>query len=167
MSSYSENTLNIFMNPIDEIEEIIAAYNLNFFRNDKNEISILFEGLWSIYELKFNWSKNNGLIKINNDLNIKIPKKSLVGIYKLLSLINEQTLLGFFGYSSRRSCLFFRHNVSIKGVKFLATEQIEDFIDSIVQECDKFYPAFQTLIYKNEKPQQSINNAIFETIGEA
>ena len=167
MSSYSENTLNIFINPIDEIEEIITAYDLDFLRKNKNELLINCEGLWSIYEIKFNWSPSNGLIQIINNLNINIPKKSLMKIYQLISLINEKILLGYFGYCSKNSCLFFRHNISTKGVKFLSTEQIEDFIDSIVEDCDRYYPVFQTLIYKNEKPKNLVDNPIFETVGEA
>lgn len=167
MKSYSENTLNVFINPIDGIEEIISAYDLDFLRNNKNQLSINFEGLWSNYEIKFNWSQPNGLIQINNNLSIKIPTNFLDKIYHVICLINERISLGYFGYCSDESCLFFRHNVSMKGINYLSTEQIEDFIDIIVQECDKFYPAFQTLIFRNYGAKKAIESALFETIGEA
>ena len=55
MRSDSENTFNVFNNPIDEIEEIVNSYELDFLRNTLNELILSYKGLWNNYEISFNW----------------------------------------------------------------------------------------------------------------
>ena len=167
MKSDSENSYNVFMNPIDNIEEIINAYNLQFVRSNSCELILNFGGLWNNYEVSFNWLQTRGLIRINTDLDIKVPDKSISKMQTLISLINENTSFGYFGYSSKKSCLYFRHNISIKGVMNLSTEQIEDFIDVVIDECDKYFPAFHLFLYKKNDPEYALKNSLMETVGEA
>mgnify|MGYP001168406405 FL=1 len=167
MKSYSENSYNVFMNPIDDIEEIINAYDLQCVRNNSYELILNYNGMWNNYEVCFNWLQTRGLIRINNDLSIKVPEKNISKMQTLISLINENTSFGYFGYSSKKNCLYFRHNISMKGVMSLSTEQIEDFIDVVVYECDKYFPAFQLFIHKKNDPEYALEYSLLETVGEA
>ena len=167
MKSNSENTLNIFINPIDEIEKIISAYEFKFSRENQNQLSLEFNGLWNNYEVCFNWLESYESIRINNNFSFKVPLKLVKKIQVLISLLNEKVLLGYFGYSTEEMCVYFRHNISMRGVKNLTTEQIEDFIDTIIQESDKYYPAFQIFLHKSDDPHIAIKTALLDTIGEA
>ncbi|MDC3091136.1 YbjN domain-containing protein [Rickettsiales bacterium] len=167
MKSDSENSYNVFMNPIDSIEEIINAYDLHFVRSNSCELILNFAGVWNNYEVSFNWLQIRGLIRVNTDLNIRIPDKSVPKLQTLISLINENISFGYFGYSSKKSCLYFRHNISIKGVMNLSTEQIEDFIDVVIDECDKYFPAFHLFLYKKNDPEYALKHSFMETVGEA
>ena len=55
----------------------------------------------------------------------------------------------------------------MKGVMSLSTEQIEDFIDVVVYECDKYFPAFQLFIHKKNDPKYALEHSLLETVGEA
>ena len=167
MKSNSENTYNIFMNPIDDIEDIISSYDLQCSRSNYYELILNYNGLWNNYEVSFSWSQPRGLITANSNLNIKIPLLLVPKIQTMISLINENVSLGYFGYSSKRKCLYFRHNISIKGVNNLATEQIEDLIDAVIYECDKYFPAFQFFVHKKNDPEYVLKTVLLETIGEA
>ena len=167
MESGSEKTFNILGNPIDEIEEIVSAYELNFSRNHLYELILTHNGIWNNYEVSFNWYQSKSLICINNNLNIKIPKNLVNKLQKMIAIINDNILLGYFGFSVKSNSLYFRYNLSMRGVNNLSTEQIEDFIDIITEECDKYYPAFQIFIHKKKDAEFAIKSALLETLGEA
>ena len=39
------------MNPIDEVEEILFAYGLEFLRKNNDEIFLRYSGIWNNYEM--------------------------------------------------------------------------------------------------------------------
>lgn len=167
MKSDSENSDFIFINPIDEIEEIVHAYEFKFSRNNNFELIVNYGGLWTNYEVSFSWLQPKDLIRINTYLYLKIPIKIVNKLQVMISLINENTTFGYFGYSLKKNCLYFRYNISMRGVNNLTTEQIEDFIDVMIHECDKYYPAFQVFIHKKSDPQFALDSTLLETAGKA
>ena len=59
------------------------------------------------------------------------------------------------------------YSIDIKGVNNLATEQIEDLIDAVIYECDKYFPAFQLFVHKKNDPEYVLKTVLLETLGEA
>ena len=167
MKSNNENTSTIFINPIDDIEEIVSAYDLEFSRNHRDELVIKFNGMWNLYNVSFFWFLPNSLIRVSNKLNLKIPTKLSRKIKDMISTINEKLLVGYFIYSAESKSIHYRHNISLKGVSGLTTEQIEDLIDVMADECDKYFPAFHVFLYKKNDPDFALKFALLETLGEA
>ncbi len=167
MKSNTEKTFNVLIDPIDQIEDIIFAYGLEVQRLDKNELLINLAGIWSKYELSFFFMEELSLIQLNNDLNISIPDDLVIGMQSMISIINENLNLGYFGYSTVKKCIYFRYNLFLKGIPEITTEQIEDLFDFVVFECDKYFPAFQIFLKKKSDPVYAINTALLETLGEA
>ena len=85
----------------------------------------------------------------------------------MISIINEDLKLGYFGFFSNKKAIYFRHDILLKGQKYFSTEQIEECIDSIVSDCDRYFPAFQIYIHKSNNPRIAIKSALVETLGEA
>ena len=81
MESDSKNSFGNLLNPIDEVEEILFAYGLEFLRKNKDEIFLRYSGIWNNYEMSFSWIKNSNLVQINNDLSISIPEEMIIGIF--------------------------------------------------------------------------------------
>tara|TARA_B100002052_G_C15427912_1_gene395712 strand:+ start:53 stop:556 length:504 start_codon:yes stop_codon:yes gene_type:complete len=167
MESDSKNSFDNFMNPIDEVEEILFAYGLEFLRKNNDEIFLRYSGIWNNYEMSFSWIKNSNLVQINNDLSISIPEEMIIGIQRMISIVNEKIKLGYFGFSTEKSCIYFRHNVLLRGGVKFNTEQVEEFFDLIADECDKYYPAFQIYLQKHNDPVFALKSALLETVGEA
>jgi hypothetical protein len=46
-------------------------------------------------------------------------------------------------------------------------EQIEDLVDISVSECERFYPAFQLVIWGGKSAEEAIAAAMIDPIGEA
>ena len=162
-----EKKIRDLSNPIDSIEDIIYRYDLDFLRDTPNDLSINFKGLWSNYNVAFNWNEFNEIIEISCNIKISIKKKINMNIFKLISLINKKVSLGFFNFCNKSNTTFFNYKVSTKGIKNLSTEQIEDFINVVVYECDRFFPAFYIYFNKRQDPSYALKTALFETYGEA
>ena len=98
---------------------------------------------------------------------LKIParKRDEVGI--LLSLINEKMLVGHFDVWSDDGMPVFRHAILLRGIPGASVEQLEDLLDISLTECERFYPAFQFVVWGGKSPSEAIAAAILATVGEA
>ncbi len=61
----------------------------------------------------------------------------------------------------------FRHAVLLRGLDGASMEQIEDLVDIALSECERFYPAFQFVIWGGKSAQDAISAALLDTVGEA
>jgi len=61
----------------------------------------------------------------------------------------------------------FRHTVPLRGLRGASVEQLEDLVDSAVTECERFFPAFQFVIWGGKSAAEAMAAALFETVGEA
>ena len=88
-------------------------------------------------------------------------------IYSLISSINKRATVGFFNYSAELNTIFFSYKFSIKGQDFISIEQIKNFINIVISECDRFFPVFFVFFYKKQDPIHALDIALLDTIGEA
>ena len=61
----------------------------------------------------------------------------------------------------------FRHTSLLRGGAGFAPEQVEDLVDIAVTECERFYPAFQFVIWGGKTAAEAIAASLLETVGEA
>jgi len=61
----------------------------------------------------------------------------------------------------------FRYAVLLRGIGTASVEQVEDLVDIAVSECERFYPAFQLVIWGGKSPEEAMATAMIEPIGEA
>ncbi|HEX5319666.1 MAG TPA: YbjN domain-containing protein, partial [Stellaceae bacterium] len=88
-------------------------------------------------------------------------------VYELLSLANEKLWLGHFDLSAGDNLPAFRHAVLLRGVAAPTPEQIEDLVEIAVAECERFYPAFQLVIWGGKPAEEAMATAMIDPIGEA
>jgi hypothetical protein len=48
-----------------------------------------------------------------------------------------------------------------------SVEQLEDLVDIALSESERYYPAFQLVVWGGRTPLQAIDTALLETVGEA
>ena len=61
----------------------------------------------------------------------------------------------------------YRHAFPLRGANNFAPQQVEDLLENAIMACEKFYPAFQFVIWGGRNPQQAIVDSILEPVGEA
>jgi hypothetical protein len=61
----------------------------------------------------------------------------------------------------------FRHTVLLRGSSGASVEQLEDLVDIARSECERFFPAFQFVLWAGRSPREALEAAMLETVGEA
>lgn len=61
----------------------------------------------------------------------------------------------------------FRHGMLLSGGAALVPEQVEDLIDIAISECERYYPAFQYVIWGGKRPDEAMQMALLDPQGEA
>ncbi len=154
-------------NPIDYIEEYVLNDSMDLFRDSKDELTIMSKGIWRNYNISFRWDNQNKVIEVNSYFDISRKTRIKNSIYSLISDINKKVFAGFFNFCPKLNTIFFCYKISIKGQSILSFEQIQDFIDIVTKECDRFFPVFFIFIYKKKNPSKSLDIALVDTYGEA
>ncbi len=61
----------------------------------------------------------------------------------------------------------FRHTLLTRGQFVPPVEQLEELVEVALDECDRYYPAFQFVLWAGQRPEEAISSALLETVGEA
>ncbi len=88
-------------------------------------------------------------------------------LYELLALANEKLWIGHFGMDSDDGMPLFRHSVLLRGARGASAESLEDMVDIAITECERFYPAFQFVLWGGKTPADALAAAMLECVGEA
>ena len=75
--------------------------------------------------------------------------------------------LGHFEIGSEDGVPLFRHTVLLRGQGGASVEQVEDLVDIAVAECERFFPAFQFLLWGGKTPAEAVAASMLDTVGEA
>ena len=59
------------------------------------------------------------------------------------------------------------HAVLLRGAPGASAESLEDMIDIAITECERFYPAFQFVLWGGKSPAEALQAAMLECVGEA
>jgi hypothetical protein len=90
-------------------------------------------------------------------------------LYETIGLVNEQLWIGHFELWSTSGILLFRHGalLDLSNEAALSIEQAETLIEAAIEECERFYPVFQFVLWGGKSPTEAIAAALIETHGEA
>lgn len=154
-------------NPLDLIEQLVCSNDWAFDRRSEEELAVEVPGQWCNYSLYFAWREALGAMHFTCAFDMKVPVTKHPQVYELLAAINEKLWIGHFSLWEEDCTPMFRHTSLIKGGFGLDPEQVEEIVDIAVSECERFYPAFQFLIWGGKTAKEAIAAAMLDTVGEA
>ena len=155
------------VHPIDLIEHVIDANQWTCQRVGEDELSVEVAGRWCDYRLFFAWHREAAAIHFSLALDMRVPAVRRSDVASLLALINEKLWLGHFDLWTEDSLPMYRYAALLRGTLGPSTAQIEDMVDTAMTEADRFYPAFQFVIWGGKTPEEAVACALIEPIGEA
>jgi hypothetical protein len=154
-------------NPIDLVEEIVLANEWAHDRASEEEMVVEVSGRWCDYRLYFVWQEEISAMHFSCGFDMKVPKARKSPVYELLALINEKLWLGHFDIASDDHSPAFRQAILLRGALGASVEQIEDLVDIALSECERFYPAFQLVVWGGKTPDEALTGAMIDPQGEA
>ena len=153
-------------NPLDIMEQIVTANDWAFDRRSESEMAAEAPGRWCDYGLYFCWSHEISAMHFTCAFDLKVPEKRRAALYELLALANERLWIGHFGMESEDGMPVFRHAVLLRGAPGASAESLEDMVDIAITECERFFPAFQFVLWGGKTPQDALAAAMLECVGE-
>ena len=88
-------------------------------------------------------------------------------IYETIGLINEQLWLGHFELWSSSGIVLFRHGALLGQGETMTLDQAQILVETVLDECERFYPVFQFVLWGGKSPSEAITASLIETRGEA
>ena len=113
------------------------------------------------------WRSEDQVLQFLAFPDIKVGPEKRAAIYETLGLINEQLWLGHFELWSGSGLIVFRHAALVGEGDALTFEQAEAISEAAIEECERFYPVFQFVLWGGKSPGEAISAALIETAGEA
>ncbi len=167
MTALSLETTVAAANPIDLVEEIVQANEWPHDRASDDEMVVEISGRWCDYRLLFVWQPELNALHFSCAFEMKVPRTRRGAVYELLAAVNERLWFGHFDLASDDHSPAFRQGVLLRGAFGASVEQIEDLVEISLSECERFFPAFQLVVWGGKNAEEAIAAAMIEPVGEA
>ena len=152
--------------PIDMLEALFRAHGWPCTVGSE-ELSGEVQGSWAKYQLKGIWRRDDNVLQILCLPDIRISPDQRAAGHELLSLVNEQMWLGHFDVWSSGGVLLYRNATLLGEDGMLGISQAQTLVEIAVEECDRFYPAFQFVLWGGKEPRAALEAAMVDAAGEA
>jgi len=153
--------------PVDVVEHMASLNHWSFDREDDDEISISVAGGWTDYHVAFTWLPDLEAMHVGCAFDIKFNDRRRTEILNLIAIMNEQLWVGHFGLWERESVVIFRHALLLAGGAEPSRQQCEAILQAAIAACERYYQAFQFVIWAGRTAREALDAALFETAGEA
>lgn len=153
--------------PVDTIERLATYNQWSFDRDEEDEISISVAGSWTDYNIAFTWLGDLEALHVACAFDFKVPAPRRSEIVALIALINEQLWIGHFEFWPNDGVVMFRHALLLAGGAELNGHQCQTVLTSAVRACERYYQAFQFVVWAGKSGGEAIATVMLETKGEA
>jgi hypothetical protein len=153
--------------PLDVIEQIVNANDWVFDRPNDQEMAVQVPGRWCDYNFYCAWNEPADAMQFTLAFDTRVPRERRGPIYELLALINEKVWMGHLAVWQEEGLLVYRQGLPLRGTGGLTVEQVEDVLENAIMECERFYPAFQYVLWGGKTAEEALTAAMIETVGEA
>ena len=154
-------------NPVDVIEHIAALNDWAFERAGDDEITISVAGGWCDYHVSFSWMEEKEAIHLACAFDLKVPEPRKLEILKLISGVNEQLWMGHFDLWSKEGVIMFRQALLLSGGAEPSNAQVEGLLLTAIEACERYFQAFQFVVWAGKTAPDALATVLFETHGEA
>jgi hypothetical protein len=153
--------------PMEMLAHYFAAHEWPHDMVSEDEIVATAQGSWTSYEMRAVWRPDDGVIQLLAFPDIRVVEDKRAAAYEALAMINEQLWLGHFELWSSSGTILYRHGMLLGPDGGLSLELAETMIESAIDECERFYPVFQFVLWGGKSPAEALAASLIETRGEA
>ena len=153
--------------PVDMLAALFEARGWPCSAESAEEISGEIQGSWATYQVRCVWRAEDRVLQLLCLPDIRIAKDKRGPATELLALINEQMWLGHFDIWSDGGMLLYRHGAMLGDDGLLTLSQAQALVEAAIEECDRFYPAFQFVLWSDKSAREALDSALIDAAGEA
>lgn len=153
--------------PVEMLGQLFEARGWNHEFVSDDELTGEVQGSWATYQLRAIWRAEDNVLQLLCLPDIRVADDKRTAMFEVLGLINEQLWLGHFDIWSNNAVLLYRHGLMLGDDGLLSLSQAQMLIEVAVEECDRFYPAFQFILWGDKSPADALASALVDAAGEA
>jgi len=155
------------LHPIDIVEHLAEHHEWDFDRVADDQIAMAVEGQWRTYSITLAWSPQDETLRLICTFDMDPPKARRPDLYDVLNRTNDSCWAGAFAYWEAQKLMVWRYGLVLSGGQSASAEQIDTMIGAAVLSSERFYPAFQLVVWGDETPERAMDVAIAEAYGRA
>ena len=153
--------------PVDMLASLFDARGWQYEFISDDEILGEIQGSWATYQLRAIWRSEDNVLQLLCLPDIRVAEDKRAPVFEVMALINEQLWLGHFDIWSNGGVLLYRHGLMLGEDGMLSLGQAQTVIEAAIDECDRFYPAFQFILWGDKTPADALASALVDAHGEA
>lgn len=153
--------------PVEMLVQLFEARGWPCDFVSEDEISGEIQGSWANYQVRAIWRSEDRVLQLLCLPDVRVPQTKRREMFELLALVNEQLWLGHFDIWSNGGVLLYRHGMMLGDDGLLSLAQAQAVVEAAVNECDRFYPAFQFVLWGDKSPADALASALVDPAGEA
>ena len=154
-------------NPLDVVEHLAAGNSWPFERASEDEISIVVTGRWTNYQISFIWMSDIEALHLACAFELRVPQARRNEVIELVAKVNEQLWVGHFDVWFADGLVMFRHALLLTGGVEASGRQCESLLGTALDACERYYQAFQFVVWAGKSATEALEAILFETSGEA
>ncbi len=152
---------------LDVVEMVVASEEFAYERTGDGEVHFTAPGERLSHQIWFAWSDAIETLHICLSLEAKTSAKDPSKSFELLALLNERLWLGHFDMWSEDGAIVYRNALALPGGIVPEPGQVAALIAAAVEAGERFYPAYNYMLWAGKTAQEAVMAAMFETAGEA
>jgi len=152
---------------LDVVERLASQSGWAFERAGEDEITILVGGQWTDYQLSFTWMENIEVLHLACAFDLKAPDRRRSEVLELVAQVNEQLWIGHFDFWAKDGLVMYRHALMLPGGASPSNAQCAALLSAALDACERYYQAFQFVLWAGKTAREAIEATMFETSGEA
>lgn len=153
--------------PLDALADVAGALEIESERVDDVELHLAVPGAWRDAGLWFTWRPELSTIQMGAPLDIKVPELLMDAAARLVTMVNEKLWIGHFDLWQEDRTIVFRNAIILPEDAALDQIQAQVLIKGASEAIDRFFPAFNYLLWGGKSPEEALEASLFETAGSA
>ena len=153
--------------PVEMLACLFEARDWPFEHTSDDEISAEVKGSWATYQIQAVWRREDRVLQLLCLPDIRVTDAKRPAVYEALVMINEQLWVGHFDVWSNGSVVLYRHGLMLGEDGLLGPGQAQMVVEAAIEECDRFYPVFQFILWGDKTPSEALSAALVDAAGEA
>lgn len=153
------------LDPLASLETAAEGLGFDMDRVGETELHVMLPGVWRDIGLWFTWRPELMTLQMGAPIDLKAPLGRLEEASHLVTMVNERLWVGHFDLWADDHSIVYRNAVILPESGVLERSQGEALIGAASEAVDRFYPAFNFLIWGGKDPAEALKASLFETAG--